>query len=335
MSGATQKEVSPPPPNTSELRRKLREKWELASVLNFLHGAMDAYLLHWPENSRVTKGAGETVFEPVMKTKLKLSAEDIETGLIEFNDSLVQLHIALLKGITKSKFLDGSEAWVLALSRVLQSWWPWVAEGDFPLSTTKGEELSRYKKLDPTIRLLVLKSVCEVRATQDDIVSFINESIKVETEVSKFRKEKLADENGTAYWYDGNEIIGHRLYKEVHQFGKQIKLRGKKAISDIYSQWETVATNLEEFHCVMDEFASSELKSEVSVSKTLGVKVIPALEKIEKKKQRALKQLENQNAVPCAYLSSRLTRSSRNSKPISYTYDEYDKAIKEAIKVTQ
>ncbi|KAG9142128.1 hypothetical protein Leryth_024745 [Lithospermum erythrorhizon] len=142
MSGATQKEVSPPPPNTSELRRKLREKWELASVLNFLH-----------------------VFEPVMKTKLKLSAEDIETGLIEFNDSLVQLHIALLKGITKSKFLDGSEAWVLALSRVLQSWWPWVAEGDFPLSTTKGEELSRYKKLDPTIRLLVLKSVCEVRAT--------------------------------------------------------------------------------------------------------------------------------------------------------------------------
>ncbi|KAG9142092.1 hypothetical protein Leryth_016299 [Lithospermum erythrorhizon] len=301
MSGATVKEASESS-STAELRRKLREKWELASVLNFLH-----------------------VFEPAMEIKLKLSAEDIETALIELNDSLVQLHIALLKGITTSKLLDGSEAWITVLCR--------VAQGDFPLSAAKGKELSRYKELDPIDRLLILKAVCEARAAQDDIMSFINESVKGDIAISTFRKEKIADENGTAYWYDGDGIIGLRLYREVYQFKNKIKVSGKDVESDIYIQWETVATNLEEFRRVRDEYSTSELKSEVSVSKTLEVDVIPPLEKLEKKKQRALKQLEKQNAAPYVFQSSRLTRSSRNLKPINYTYDEFDRTIKEAIQV--
>lgn len=40
---------------------------------------------------------GRQVFEPVIESNLKISAEEIETALIEPNDSLSQLHMALLK----------------------------------------------------------------------------------------------------------------------------------------------------------------------------------------------------------------------------------------------
>lgn len=37
------------------------------------------------------------VFHPVIGKDLKLSAEDVETAIIEQNSTLAQLHIALLK----------------------------------------------------------------------------------------------------------------------------------------------------------------------------------------------------------------------------------------------
>lgn len=47
--------------------------------------------------------------------------------------------------------------------------------------------------------------------------------------------------------YDGNETIGHRLYKEVCQIQSMSKVKNKKSISAITSQWETLATTFEEF----------------------------------------------------------------------------------------
>lgn len=52
--------------------------------------------------------------------------------------------------------------------------------------------------------------------------------------------------------YDGNTLIGHRLYKEVTVVESKTKVRGKGCsnLPNISLRWETLATNLEEFQKV-------------------------------------------------------------------------------------
>ncbi|KAI5586462.1 hypothetical protein BDE02_06G214100 [Populus trichocarpa] len=270
---------------------KIRGRWELATVLNFL-----------------------SVFEPVIGVDLKLTAEEIESALVEPNKSLAQLHIKLLKGIPPmSKTLNASDAWVSELCKKLAMWWPRVAEGELPLKAAKGDEMSRYKELDPANRLLILKALCELRAKQNDIASYVNDSLKDGTEISYFRKDKIGvDGTATSYWYDGSSVIGHRLYKQVNKTGANSRMRGKASKNQPATcfQWEILATNLEEFQKVV---------------------------KFQKKKDRALKQKERQEKLlnsfrPC---TAGVTRSCRSRRPISYTFDDYDRAIDEAIKITK
>ncbi|KAL0312012.1 UNVERIFIED_CONTAM: DDT domain-containing protein DDR4 [Sesamum radiatum] len=297
---AISESTTSPPLDVEPARRKLRERWELASVLNFLR-----------------------VFEPVIGSDLKISAEDIETALIEQNNILAQLHIDLLKGILPVKTtMKSSDAWMIALS----------CRRDFPITAAKGEETSIYKELEPTTRLLMLKALCEVRADQYDAVSYVNETIKNGTEISNFRKDKLASNgNGIAFWYDGNETIGHRLYKEVHLF-ERAKVKG--ALPAINSKWETLATNLEEFNKIVNEFLSSEVKWEVDLSKSVASNVIPVLEKQWKKKERAQHRKRREQMLLNSFRNSARTRSCRNQKPIDYRFDDYDRAITEAIQYT-
>lgn len=308
--------VDSSPEVTSEMelaRRKLRDRWELASVLNFL-----------------------TVFEPVLQTKLKISAEEIETALIEPNDNLAQLHIMLLKGIPPvSKLLKDSNGWVIALSKKLEMWWPWVAEGNFPLSTKKGEEMSTYKALYPTTRLLILKALCEIRADQNDTISYINDETKNRTDSTAFRKEKLGGNgNEVSFWYDGNETIGHRLYKEVYQVESMPKVKDKKRISAITSQWETLATTFEEFQNFVGNFSSSQVKWEADVGKAVEAHAIPALQKIQKKKDMALKRQQREQRLVEGLRNLAVPRSCRIRRPVNYRCDDFDRAIKEAIEVT-
>ncbi|XP_031261111.1 DDT domain-containing protein DDR4 [Pistacia vera] len=300
--------------------KKLRERWELACVLNFLN-----------------------VFEPVIGSGLKLTAEEIEMGLIEPNSSNAQLHIVLLKGIPPvSKLLNGSDAWVSVLRKKLAMWWPWVAEGEIPLTAVKGEEISRYKELEPTCRLLILKVLCEIRADQDDAVSYINDALKQGNQISSFRKDKIGkDANGTSYWYDGNTTIGYRLYKEVNKTGLKTKCKGKACLNlpANCTQWETLATNFEEFCEVVDELSCSKVVAEVAVGKTIANDAIPVVEKLHKKKERSLKRKQTQEMLllndfrnSCAV---GITRSCRSRRPISYTFDDYDRAIDEAIALTK
>ncbi|KAK4559206.1 hypothetical protein RGQ29_008451 [Quercus rubra] len=299
---------------------KLRGRWELASVLNFLR-----------------------VFEPVIGSGLKLSAEEIEMGLIKPNSSLAQLHIALLKGIPPvSKKLNGSDAWVAELCKKLDTWWPWVAEGETPLVAAKGEEIiPRYKQLDSTNRLLILKALCELRAHQDDTVSYINDALKQGNEVSSFRKDKIGgDGNGTSYWYDGNKTIGYRLYRELNIYPSKRNSKGKGCLtpSAINFQWETLATNLEEFRKVVDELSGSNVVAEVDVCKTIETDAIPILEKLQKNKERALKQKQRKALLLSNFANpygAGITRTCRTRRPISYTFDEYDRAIDEAIQLTK
>jgi hypothetical protein len=56
--------------------------------------------------------------------------------------------------------------------------------------------------------------------------------------------------------YDGNKTIGHRLYREVNMCQSRRNSKSKQCLSPttISSRWETLATNLEEFHKVAVRF---------------------------------------------------------------------------------
>ncbi|KAK1382799.1 DDT domain-containing protein DDR4 [Heracleum sosnowskyi] len=312
MDVADDRNVSPS--SESDHRTKLRQRCELATVLNFL-----------------------TVFEPLLKSKMKVTAEDIEMAIIEPNDLLAKLHVMLLKGIPPvSKTLDRADAWVTALCKKLSDWWPWVAVGDLPLTVNKGKEISEYKELEPTTRLVVLKALCEIRLEQGDAVSYISNTMKTGSEVSTFRKDKICgDEKGTLYWLDGDASIGYRLYKEVRRFESKQSDKGKGFLPAIDVQWETLATSLEEFRKVVVEFSSSKVMMEVDVCKTVEANVLPVLEKLHKKRERAVKQQKSKETVLSGYQFSGLTRTCRTRTAVCYTYDEYDKRISEAISVHQ
>ncbi|XP_047324977.1 DDT domain-containing protein DDR4 [Impatiens glandulifera] len=304
--------VSPSEDRETALR-KLRGRWELASVLNFFQ-----------------------VFEPQIDMETTFSAEEIESALIEPNDLLAKIHKTLLKGIPPvNKTMNQGDAWITVLCKKLAEWWPWVAEGDLPLTVNKGEEVSSYKKLDPTIRLQILKALCEIRADQHDTVHFINDALKDGTEISYFRKDKIGEENGTTYWYDGNEHIGFRLYKEVMNSESNRTTKGNSAVPPV-GIWETLATDLEEFRKAVNDSSDSRSKVEMAVFGTIEAEVVPVLEKLEKKKERLAKsQQKLQGMLLKGFHNPRSTRSTRVSRPVSYTFDDYDKAINEAIQVTK
>ncbi|GKU87147.1 hypothetical protein SLEP1_g1594 [Rubroshorea leprosula] len=297
---------------------KLRGRWELASVLNFL-----------------------SVFEPLIGRDLRLSAEEIEMGLVKPNRAIAFLHVTLLKGIPPvSKTLYDSDAWVTVLCKKLTEWWPWVAGGEIPLIASKGEEISKYKELDPISRLVMLKALCEIRSDQYDALSYINDGLKQGKEVSCFCKVKIGGNgNGTSYWFDGNTTTGYRLYKAVNcDFVKKEKGKACSTLS-VHFDWETLATNLEEFRTIGDELSSSKIATEVSIGKAIETYMIPLVEKLQKKKERALQQKKREEMLLNGFRSSisnrRSARLCRNQRPISYTFDEYDRSIDEAIRITK
>ncbi|AES73759.2 hypothetical protein MtrunA17_Chr3g0138691 [Medicago truncatula] len=296
---------------------KLRQRWELASVLHFLD-----------------------VFSPLLGNDLKVTAEEIEIGLVKPNAFLTNLHIQLLKGIPPvGKALHDSDKWVTALSKKLTTWWPWVAEGKNPLVPSKGEEISKYKELDPLDRLLLLKALCEVRADQHDVVSYINDALKEGTQISSFRKEAFGiDGTRTSYWYDANtKAQSHRLYRETITSVSTPNRKGKGCLSLPNFQWETLATNLDEFSEVAEKLSSSKSRVEIYMGDRLQSDAIPVLEKLQKKKERAMKQKERQDKLLKDFqnsFSSGNTRSCRTRRPINYSFEAYDRTIKEAIQLT-
>lgn len=297
-------------------RIRLRQRWELASVLNFL-----------------------IVFRSVVPKDLKISAEDVETALITANEDLRRIHIALLKGIPPvSKNITDPDAWITSVCKKLATWWSWVADGEIPLKADHGKEIQSYKQLDPTARLLILKALCDVRSEQDDVLGFIAGELKKGTEVSTFRKERVsACVNGVTYWYDGDPVVGHRLYREIDRIYCKHKAKGKDSTAEptVDSQWETVATNIEEFRGVVESLTSSNVPGETILGETIKTKILPVLEHLEKKKEKALQRKERHALHLASCLDSRIgsTRTCRERMPVRYTFDEYDRSIDEAIQL--
>ncbi|KAF8091002.1 hypothetical protein N665_0458s0007 [Sinapis alba] len=296
--------------------KHLRRRWELASVLNFLN-----------------------VFRTLISDKLKLTAEEIEMGLINSDAKNAQLHIALLKGIppVNNKSLEDGDAWITTLCKKLDPWWPLIANGEIPVTANKGEEISGYKGLEPTDRLQFLKALCELRTQQDDARKYIQDNANEGALNPSFGKRKLGgDGKKTFYWFDGDDIMGYRLYKEVNETSKSAKARKNVSSDTSCFCWETEATNLDEFRRVARELSSSKPSSLAAVGAMIETDAIPVVEKYHKK-ERAIKRKMKQEKVVSVNISQRpirFTRSCRNRKPATYTFDEYDKMITDAVEDT-
>ncbi|CAI9753900.1 unnamed protein product [Fraxinus pennsylvanica] len=306
-------------PEPSQLPRwTIRSMWQLASILNFLN-----------------------VFRHLLNIKVEFSAEEFETALIMPNNTLGDIHMPLLKAIPPvTRMALGHGTWITVLCRKLRDWWHWVAEGDIPIVASHGAEIEAYNALDPGVRVVILKALCDIRVEQEDIRSFIDDSIKHGVPHSVFRKERLGgDSHGISYWYEDDPIIGQRLYREIRKV--EVKKGKGKSIPPIPPscyQWEAVATNLDEFQNVSEKLFSSKNRTEVSVGKKLKKDMLPEVEKVHKRKERLLKKQHRQalmldNLINIDDLGA--GRSLRDRKPVTYTFDDYDRSINEAIKVTK
>ncbi|XP_044323725.1 DDT domain-containing protein DDR4 isoform X2 [Triticum aestivum] len=314
--------VSEPEAPAELARWRLRCMWELGSVLNFFH-----------------------VFRALLNITVELTAEDIEAALITPNGTLYDLHMPLLKSIPPiTRMAMGRGTWVTVLCRKLRDWWHWVAEGDLPIVASHGAEIEMYKELEPSTRLLILKAICDIRVEQDDIRNYIDTNVKRGYDLSTFRKERIGgDSLGISYWYEDDPILGHRLYREIRRVEQMKKEPGKRSKGRRIStppvvsyHWETVASTFEEFDDVAEKLSSSRNRTEVSLGKKLKIEYLPEIEKIHKK-EKMLKKQQREALLLDSYLTSDITtgRSLRDRKPVTYTFDDYDRSINEAIKITK
>ncbi|XP_010459547.1 PREDICTED: DDT domain-containing protein DDR4 isoform X2 [Camelina sativa] len=308
-----------PPPEPSQMPRwNLRSMWELASVLNFLH-----------------------VFRPLLKINAEFSAEEFETALLSPNDTLSDIHIPLLKAIPPvTRMALTRDTWVTVLCRKIRDCWHWVAEGDLPIVASQGREIEVYKNLDPAIRVVILKALCDIRVEQEDIKSYIDNSLKTGVHLSVFRKDRVGgDSHGVNFWYEDDPLIGHRLYREIRKAEVlKVRTKGSKILPNITYQWETVATNFNEFQDVSEKLLQSTSRIEVSLGKKLMKDMLPEIEKEHKRKEKMLKKQHRQALLLDNFLvvdGLGAGRSLRDRKPVRYTFDDYDKSINEAIKVTK
>ncbi|XP_022768134.1 DDT domain-containing protein DDR4-like isoform X2 [Durio zibethinus] len=306
-------------PEPSQLPRwSIRSMWELASVLNFLH-----------------------VFRPLLNIAVEFSAEEFETALITPNDTLGDIHIPLLKAIPPIIRISLTrDTWVTVLCRKLRDWWHWVADGDLPVVASHGVELEVYKSLDPGVRVVILKALCDIRVEQEDIRNYIDNSLKHGVQISAFRKERIGgDSQGITYWYEDDPVVGHRLYREIRKVElKKAKMKGSHVPNSATYLWETVATNLEEFQDVSEKLFASKNRTEASLGKKLKNDKLPEIEKEHKRKERLLKKQHRQALLLDNFLivdGLAPGRSLRDRKPVTYTFDDYDWSINEAIKITK
>ncbi|KAF8654816.1 hypothetical protein HU200_061450 [Digitaria exilis] len=318
----------------------------LQRQVEFLSVKLEAVNAHM--NNANVSFPSKDVFRPLLNITAEFTAEDLEAALITPNETLYDVHMPLLKSIPPvTRMAMGRGTWVTVLCRKLKDWWHWVAEGDLPIVASHGAEIETYKTLEPATRLVILKAICDIRVEQEDIRNFIDSSLKHGHDLCTFRKERIGgDSLGISYWYEDDEILGHRLYREIRRVEQIKKEPGKRprgkggsiAVPVVSYQWETVASTFEEFDDVAEKLFSSRNRTEVSLGKKLKIEYLPEIEKIHKKKERLLKKQQREALLLDSYLTSDgLTtgRSLRDRKPVTYTFDDFDRSINEAIKITK
>ncbi|GJM96957.1 hypothetical protein PR202_ga13841 [Eleusine coracana subsp. coracana] len=312
------------PEAPAELPRwRLRGMWELASVLNFLN-----------------------VFRPLLNIVVEFTAEELENAIITPNATLDDVHMPLLKSIPPvARIAMGRGTWVTVLCRKLKHWWHLVAEGNLPIVASHGTEIEMYAALEPATRLIILKALCDIRCEQEDVRNFIDSSLKHGYHLPIFRKERIGgDSYGVSYWYEDDPILGHRLYREIRRVEyikeqtRKSKGKGTSSVPIMSYQWEAVASNFDEFKIAAEKLFSSRNRTEIFLGKKLKMNCLPEIEQIHKKKEKLLKKQQREALLLDSYLTvNGLTsgRSRRERKRVTYTFDDYDRSINEAIKSTK
>uniref|UniRef100_A0A0V0H8L5 Putative ovule protein n=1 Tax=Solanum chacoense TaxID=4108 RepID=A0A0V0H8L5_SOLCH len=102
------------------------------------------------------------------------------------------------------------------------------------------------------------------------------------------------------------------------------KVKDKKSISAITSQWETLATTFEEFQNFVEKFSSSQVKWEADVGKAVEAHAIPALQKIQRKKDKAQKRQQREQRLVESLRNLAIPRSCRIRRPVNYTCGIYE-----------
>ncbi|GBG64969.1 hypothetical protein CBR_g48718 [Chara braunii] len=299
-------------------RRALRSMWELACVINFLN-----------------------VFRSVVKIRTGFRADELETSLMNPNGLIKDLHIDLLKGIPPLPRVPiDKNNWAAVLCAKLRDRWSQVSDGVCPLMAAKGEEEAAYNALNAAARLRILRAVCEMRLDTDDVRGAMDETIKQGEPPSSFQLQPVAvDNSGCTYWYEDDETVGSRLYREIPPVLSKSKTRGlgRRAPPPAAPIWETIATNVEEFHEIGERLSNSRNKPEAKLGKYIFEDLLPCLEERERKREKAAKKQQRQQLLLQSIMNGvglAAGRSRRERKIVSYTFEEFDKSINEAIKWT-
>ncbi|MQM09027.1 hypothetical protein Taro_041887 [Colocasia esculenta] len=83
---------------------------------------------------------------------------------------------------------------------------------------------------------------------------------------------------------------------------------------------------------------SSQNRTEAALGKKLKIDFLPEIEKIHKRKERLLKKQHREALLLDSFLTAdglSSGRSLRDRKPVTYTFDDFDRSINEAIKITK
>eukprot|EP00897_Mesotaenium_endlicherianum_P009828 jgi/Mesen1/8874/ME000530S08282 len=300
-------------------RQALRGMWELASVLHFFQ-----------------------VFREVLDLDLDFSAEELETGLVNAGHGhiLKDVHIAILKGILPpTRPPPDRSTWATVLCKKVINNWLWLTGEEprlCPLHLAQGDEEGMYQNLTGPDRLRVLKALCELRLDQEDMRAHIDLQLRHKVPIDTFQMAPLAtDPSGTRYWYADDSSVGHRLYKEGPPALQKTRHGGKRAPVPTSGSWEAVACNYDEFVEAGERLACSRQRSEARVGRHIKEVVLPTLEEIERRRERALRKQQKQ----AMYLDTLLNggglaagRARRERKPVSYTFDDFERSIDAAIR---
>lgn len=306
-------------------RVELRGMWEMAAVMNFF-----------------------CVFRHIINNLPEFTMDELESAMLNPNSMSDTIHVVLLKGVPPAARVPlRGDTWPTVLSKKFKEWWGRVAEGPCPLIPCQGAEVATYLEFDPPTRVRVLLALCEMRVDQDDARFFIDDSVKRSQLPGVVRKDRSGcGAEGTTFWLEEDPVMGQRLYREwqatIPAPPSKNKGRGwgrgRNVPPPIPGNWETVATNFEEFQEVSTRLLESRNRLEAAMGKKLTQSLMPQLEEIQKKKDRMVKKQQREAVLLESMLHGNglaAGRSRRERKPVTYTFDEFDRSISEAIKFTK
>lgn len=304
-------------------RLELRGMWELAAIINFF-----------------------SVFRPILNLVHpwpEFTMDELESALLTPNPTLDTIHVTLLKGVPPAARVPlRGDTWPTVLSKKFKDWWWRVAGGPCPLIASQGAEIAAYREFDAPTRVRILLALCEMRVDQEDARNFIDDAVKNGRAISALRKERSGcGAEGTTFWLEDDQIMGQRLYREGQSTLKSRAkgwVKGRNVPPPSPGNWETVATNLEEFQEVSQKLTDSHNRMESAMGKKIFQGIMPQLEEIQKKKERMIKKQQREAVLLNSLLQGNglaAGRSRRERKPVTYTFDEFDRSISEAIKFTK